>query len=237
MTFSLDRTGPLLAVLLVGAPAWAQDAGYRTYAAPNEFRFSLGLFEPSGESAYWQDKEIDFSGEAADFEDLVGGLEYQRRLTERLNLLAGGTAYSTEQSQFYRDFVDPDGLDIVHDTRLDITSLTLGLRATLTGPDAPIQPWVAAGGGLFLWELEESGDFIDFSTGEPFLFSATFSDDGAVFGWYYAAGLDVPITSEISLFAQARWDEAEDELSGDFAGLGDLDLSGRQFAGGFGWRF
>jgi hypothetical protein len=29
----------------------------------------------------------------------------------------------------------------------------------------------------------------------------------------------------------------EDELSGEFADLGDLDLSGRRINGGFAWRF
>ena len=50
-------------------------------------------------------------------------------------------------------------------------------------------------------------------------------------------GIDVPLGSEIVLFAEARWDEAEDELSGDFADLGALDLSGREFSGGLSWRF
>ncbi len=236
----LAKLGWALLVALAAAPAGAQQgygAGYRPYAAPNELRFRLGLFEPDGESRYWEEKQIDFSGAPDDFEDLIGGLEYQRRFGGRLSLVAGGSTYSSEQSQFYRDFVDENGLDIVHDTLLEIATLTLGVRASLTGPDAPVQPWVGAGGGLYLWTLEESGDFINFAGPEPFIFSATFDDDGAVFGWYYGAGLDVPLGSEIVLFAEARWHEADDELGSDFEGLGDLDLAGREFSGGLAWRF
>lgn len=238
MTFTSSRNlGLVLAAGFAAGPVWAQGAGYRPYTAPNELRFRLGLFEPSGESAYWQEKQLDFSGAPEDFEDLIGGLEYLRRLGPRVSLVAGGSVYSTESSQFYRDFVDENGLDIVHDTLLDIGTLTLGVRASLTGSEAPVQPWIGAGGGFYIWTLEESGDFIDFSPPEPFIFSATFTDDGAAFGWYYAAGIDVPLGSEIVLFAEGRWDEAEDELSGDFEGLGDLDLSGREFSGGLSWRF
>ncbi len=233
----------LLLGLLAGgiaAPIWAAQggygAGYRPYTPPNELRFRLGLFEPRGDSQYWDEAERDFTGEPEDLEDLVGAIEYVRRLTGHLSLVASGTAYGSEDSLAYRDFVDQDGLDIVHDTRLDIATLTLGLRAILTGAEAPVQPWVGAGGGFYFWELEESGDFIAFVE-PPFIFSDTFFDDGAVFGWYYAAGLDVPITPEVTLFGEARWDRADDELGGDFDELGELDLSGRQLSAGLGWRF
>ncbi len=234
---NFGRFGLVLAAAAMAAPAWAQGVGYRPYSASNELRFRLGLFEPDGESAYWQDKQVDFTGEPDDFEDLIAGIEYGRRLSARLRLILGGSTYSTETGQFYRDFVDQNGLDIAHDTRLEIGTLTAGVRASLTGPDAPVQPWIGAGGGLYFWSLEESGDFIDFAAAEPFIFSATFDDDGAVFGWHYGVGLDIPLGREISLFAEARWHEAEDELAADFEGLGDLDLSGREFSGGLAWRF
>lgn len=229
--------GLVLAAGLAAAPAAAQGPGYRPYYGANELRFRLGLFEPDGESAYWQDKQLDFTGEPEDFEDLIGALEYLRQLGERFDLVAGGTAYASESSQFYRDFVDENGLDIVHDTLLEIASLTVGVRARLTGSQAPVRPWVGAGAGLYFWNLEESGDFIDFAGQEPFIFSAFFLDDGATFGWYYGAGIDVPLGPALVLFAEARWHEAEDELSGDFEGLGDLDLSGRELSGGLSWRF
>jgi hypothetical protein len=235
---AVKTMGLALGAVLLALPVWAQGAGYRPYAAPNELRLRLGIFEPSGDSAYWEDKQLDFSGEPSDFEDLIGGLEYLRRLGGgRLSMAAGGSVYASEQSQFYLDFVDPNGLDIVHDTWLEITALTLGLRASLVPADAPVQPWLGAGAGFYLWTLEESGDFIAFVEPEPFIFSATFEDEGAAFGWYYGVGLDVPIGDTVVLFAEARWHEAEDELAGDFEGLGDLDLSGRELSGGFAWRF
>jgi hypothetical protein len=47
----------------------------------------------------------------------------------------------------------------------------------------------------------------------------------------------VPLGARWSVFAEGRWQNVEDELSGDFAGFGDLDLSGRQISVGAAWRF
>ncbi len=51
------------------------------------------------------------------------------------------------------------------------------------------------------------------------------------------AGVDVPLGDEFRLFAESRWDRVDDDLTGDFAGLGILDLSGRTISFGAGWSF
>jgi hypothetical protein len=40
-----------------------------------------------------------------------------------------------------------------------------------------------------------------------------------------------------AFFAEGRWDSAEDELTDDFEGLGDIDLAGQQISAGVSWRF
>lgn len=226
----------LLALCAV-APASAQQGSYRPYRGDNELRIRGGLFTPRGDSQYWEEKELDFFTDADDFEDFVLGVDYRRRLGARTRLVISGTAYSAEESTSYRDFVDESGRDIFHDTTLDIASGTVGVHWTLTGEAAPVQPYVGVGAGFWAWSLEESGDFIDFSVPDPFIFTDTFTDDGAAFGWYWVAGLDVPLGDQFSLFGEARWDRVDDELAGDFRGLGELDLSGRQITGGVSFRF
>ena len=46
----------------------------------------------------------------------------------------------------------------------------------------------------------------------------------------------MPLGNSFSLFAESRWTELEDDLSGDFEGLGNLDLGGNTIAFGAGWR-
>ncbi|MEZ5331707.1 MAG: outer membrane beta-barrel protein [Thermoanaerobaculia bacterium] len=231
LAFSIAALG------LVGPATAAQNVSYHPYRGLNEIRVRGGLFAPDGDSRYWEEKEFDFFTTADDFEDFLLGVDYRRRLGPRTALVFSGTAYSAEESTSYRDFVDENGGDIFHDTTLDIASGTVGVHFILTGADAPVQPYIGAGVGFWAWSLEESGDFIDFSQFNPEIFTDTFTDDGAAFGWYYLFGVDVPLGDQFSLLLEARWDRVDDELAGDFRGLGDLDLSGRQVTGGLAIRF
>ena len=99
-----------------------------------------------------------------------------------------------------------------------------------------MRPYIGGGGGFYDWTLEESGDFIDFDGGAT-IFTDTFFTDGTAFGTYFLAGLDIPLGNTWSIFAEGRWDSADDDLTGDFEGLGEIDLAGRQVAAGFAWRF
>ena len=56
------------------------------------------------------------------------------------------------------------------------------------------------------------------------------------YGGYWLAGLDVPISRDLSLFAEGRWTKVDDELDKDFEGFGKLDLSGREVSLGLSWK-
>lgn len=213
---------------LAAAPAAAQDQA---------FRVRLGLFTPDLDSEYYTDKERDFTGDLDDLEDMVGGVDYEHRFGERVSLLVSADLYEGQVDQSYRDFVDGFGDDIFHTTTLEIIPFTAGVKVELAPARSPVKPYVGAGGGLYTWLLEESGDFIDFGSPGLDIFDTTLSAEGAVFGYYLQAGLDVPLGPYFSLFAEGRWDRAEDELGDDFEGFGDIDLSGRRVMGGLAWKF
>ncbi len=223
------------ALTVSAAPATAQGS-YRTYGGDSEFRFRVGTFEPDGESEYWDDTFFDFTGSTESFEDTIAGVDYVHRLGRRVGVMASINAFEADARQAYRDFVDADGRDIRHTTFFEVTSATLGLLFHLTGPEATLQPYLGGGGGFYSWTLEESGDFIDFAGGNE-IFTDTFLAEGDAFGTYFVAGLSVPVGESFTLFAEGRWDSADDELADDFEGLGTLDLAGRQIAAGLSWRF
>jgi opacity protein-like surface antigen len=223
----------LAGLLVASAPAWAQHGPYERDGA---FRLHLGAFRPDGDSEYWDDKARDFTGDAADLENASGGIDYLLNLNRHLGLLFSGNFYEGDTTQSYRDFVDNRGDDIRHDTTLDIASLTAGVVFSLTGPDAPLVPYVGAGVGLYSWQLEEDGDFIDFRSPNRPIFSSNPQSDGVAFGHYWLAGLEAPIGRSVSLFAEGRWSRAKDKLEGDFEGFGDIDLSGREFVAGVSWN-
>jgi opacity protein-like surface antigen len=224
----------LAGLLILAAPAFAQRHGRYYAEREGAFRIHLGAFRPEGDSDYWRDKEADFTGDISDFEDASFGLDYLLPLNDRVSLIFSGSVYEGETTNAYRDFVDNFGDRIRHDTTLSIASGTVGLVLHLTGPDAAVQPYVGAGGGAYPWELEESGDFIGSGPSLP-IFNATLQSDGVAFGYYGLVGLEAPITRRVSIFAEGRWTQVDDDLSGDFEGFGKLDLSGREVAAGLSW--
>lgn len=235
----LRKSWTMLAVIAVAGalPAAAQYPRHHHRGGDNALRIHAGIFTPDGESAYWNDTFFDFTGDIDDFEDAVVGVDYVRRLGGNLKLVVSGTGFEGESDQAYRDFVDTFGNDIFHTTTLSVSTATLGLAVDLAPRHAPVVPYLGVGGGLYAWDLEERGEFIDFGVDPPEIFPATFQDDGAVFGWYLMAGLDIPAGRTWSVFVQARWHDAEDDLEGDFVDLGKLDLSGRDITAGFSWTF
>jgi opacity protein-like surface antigen len=230
----------LAGLLATTVPAWARDyhrdRGYSE--RDGAFRLHLGAFQPRGDSEYWEDKERDFTGDADDFESASFGLDYLLPISSRMSVMFSGSVFSGEATQSYRDFEDNFGDRIRHDTTLDVASATIGLVLHLTGPNAPLSPYLGIGGGAYPWRLEEDGDFIDFDTNPPDIFTTTLESEGVAFGWYWLAGLEAPISDRLSLFAEGRWTRVDDELADDFEGLGlgDLDLSGREFAAGLSWN-
>jgi hypothetical protein len=227
----------LSGLLVLALPAFAQRQGRRYYAERDqEFRVHLGSFLPDGESEYWLDKERDFTGGVDDLENASIGLDYILPLANRFSLMFSGAVFEGDTTQAYRDFEDNFGDRIRHDTTLGIAAGTLGVLIHLAGPDAAIQPYLGAGGGAYSWRLEESGDFIDFGSSTLEIFSATLESEGVAFGYYGLVGLSAPITHRLSIFAEGRWTDVDDELSDDFEGFGNIDLSGREFAAGLSWR-
>lgn len=220
-----------LLVVLAAVPASAQPFGRE-----HTIRFRAGLFEPDGESQYWTDAAEVFTSDAEDFEDTLLGFDYKMGLSEHLGLLLSVSGYEGQETRNYLDFVDFQNREIRHDATLDVTSLTAGLVFDFA-PNAVVNPYVGVGGGLYSWELTESGRFIDFASPGLDIFRATFRDEGEAFGWYGQAGLEVPLSASWSLFAEGRWHDADDELSGEFEGFGDLDLSGRELSAGATWTF
>jgi outer membrane protein W len=221
-------------VAVAATPASAQTSRpYNDF--PNGLRLRIGLFEPNGDSQYWDQREVDFTGDEGDFQDTIFGLDYTHMLTERLGVLVSGSYYEGGNTAAFLDFEDDFGNDIVHDTTLEITSLDLGLVYHLLRRDATVSPYVGGGIGFYGYDLEESGDFIDFGTFD--IFNGTFDASGNTVGGFFLAGLEIPITPQFGVFGEARWDWASDQLEDDFRDFGDIDLSGGQFAGGVSFRF
>ena len=226
-----------LALTLFPAAAAAQSGYYGPGAPRNVLRFEVGLFSPEGDSAYWNEKALEFTGDASDFDDVSAGFDYLRLFNERLGLLVSTSFWEGDSPQSYLDFTDQLGAPIRHTTTLEIFSLNVGVIGYLGPRSWPVIPYLGAGGGFYFYDLSESGDFINFALPEPVVFSDTFTDDGSTLGYYGQAGLEIPLSSMWSIHVEGRWQWAESDLGGDFDGFGALDLSGSEFRAGASWKF
>jgi len=231
---ALRTTFVLVGMLVAVAPAWCQYRSRPVHEREGAFRLRLGAFRPAGDSQYWDDKKLDFTGEAADLEGPSAGLDYLLGLNDNLSLVFSGSYSQGDTTQSYRDFVDTSGHNIRHDTKLDIGSATLGLMFHLAGPDAPIIPYVGFGGGAYFWRLEENGDFVDFNRHNE-IFNARLQSDGTAFGGYGVFGLEAPVSRNLSIFGEGRYTKVDADLQGDFDGFGKIDLSGVEVAAGLSW--
>lgn len=228
-----------LSVLLLGSALWATAAEAQAPSGPIEqsIRLRLGSFQPEGDSQYWDDKALEFTGSASDFEDAIGGVDYQVALNPHVALLFSGSSYEGQQRQSYLDFTDSRGDEISHRATLEIASLTAGVVFHLAGRNAVIRPYLGGGGGLYAWRLEEDGRFIDRTPPPPTIFRADSVAEGEAYGYYGLAGFEVPIGRSWGFFAEGRWHKVDDELTDDFEDFGKIDLSGRDVSAGVSFRF
>src|SRR5687768_11469285 len=147
--------------LLVGSlPAEAQHRrgrrSYDRYDNEQSFRLRLGMFTPEGDSDFFDETELDFTGSAEDFEDVVGGVDYIFNVQRHVGLMLSADYFEGQQDQSYRDFVDNRGNRITHTTTLEITPVTAGLVIKLAPEESPILPYVGGGGGIYAWRYREA---------------------------------------------------------------------------------
>jgi opacity protein-like surface antigen len=248
----ISKTRVMIALgglLVLSMPAFAQggygggnggggNGGGRYYdnVGDPEFRLHIGSFRPDGKSDYWDSIRSDFThSDPSDFENPSVGLDYILPLNERMGVIFSGSYYEGTSTNAYRNFADNNNHNIVHDTTLDIGSATVGLIFHLLPKGAAVQPYIGVGGGAYPWRLQERGDFIDFQTANNEIFRSRLTSSGTAFGYYGLAGLDVPITRHVSIFAEGRWTRVKADLQDDFDGFGKIDLGGREIGAGLSW--
>ena len=205
------------------------------------FQIRVGGFFPEGGGEFWQESESVFTLDASDFDGSTLGLSFVSSINNNLEVGINADFFEEEVTSFYRGETEPIG----HDTRLSTVPLTVDLRfipggrfrQRSAGPVRKPVFYVGVGAGVNFWEYEEIGDFIDFSVEPNEVFFDRFREDGEALQVHVMAGLELPLSPGFNLTLEGRRSWADDNLAGDFAGLGDIELGGTSvFIGGsFRW--
>ena len=202
---------------------------------PSSLRIHFGELQLDGDSIYWQTRAEDFFGGVGDFDDGVVGVDFLRMVRERWGVLLSARGFESQSTRGFRDFVDELGNDIEHTASLEVTNVSAGLVLYLLRRGAILSPYIGGGASVYSYDLEEAGDFIDFDTFD--IFDGTFRASGETIGTFWLVGIEVPVTSNFSIFGEARWHDASDRLAEDFQDFGDIDLSGKEASLGLSYRF
>ncbi len=235
MLRNTTRTVLLAALLFLVTGVDAEAQWQRQYEPNSQVRFRLGIFDPAGGSQGWDRVFEGFTGQPSDLQDLVCGADFLWRTSHHTAVLFGTSSYGGKTTSAYEEWVGDDGSEIRHTTNLDVWDLTAALLYRFGS--SGVRPYAGVGGGLVWWQLTDQGYFIDFgSPGEP-VFRGWYGTDGMTFEAFALLGIDIPLSPRWIFFVEGRYRYATDELGGDFAGFGKLDLSGYEITGGFGINF
>jgi len=170
-----------------------------------------------------------------DFDGFTFGGEWLVPLHDKFDAGLGLGFFQETVHAVDSNFVNVNGSEVVANLKLRIVPLTATFRLLPLGHNAPVQPYVGAGVGVFGWRYAEYGQFVDPDTHN--IFNGNFVGTGWDVGPVVLGGVRVPIGPTAAGF-EARWQAAKGTLppGQGFAGT-KIDLGGMNYLFTFNIRF
>ena len=184
----------------------------------------------------------DFSGWA-----FVGELGV--RITPSFDLAATvGRISSTARSESRTHYADPPILQTTSLRRIPVTATlkyyplsrgrSIGSNAWIP---ARLTPFIGIGGGALQYDLEQSGEFVDYQTCDEEnvcdIFASTFTSEGWTETLHLAGGADYWLTTHLGLSTELKYQWGSAPLGSSFVDFEDIDLRGFQGTVGLSLRF
>ena len=234
---------PALLLALMPAAALAQSHG----RMPNDVSFSIGYLEPRGSSDLWTLNEHHLTVDEQDFGDAVFACRIAAPINRFVAIESGAGYYHSDVGTEDREFTYTSGRPIEQNLHLELLPLTVTMKVMPFGmyseehPEGPLRkviPYFGIGGGALLWEYREHGDFVyGRDQAIPTLVHGDYDSQGIAPEYHGVLGVDINLAREMALFVEARWSRARDDLSSDYSGFDEFDLSGDSLSVGLRFRF
>jgi len=127
-----------------------------------------------------------------------------------------------------------NGDDIQQDLKLRIVPFTATIRFLPFGNDAPVQPYIGGGVGIYAWRYSETGQFLDNKNN---IFNGNFVGSGSEVGPIVVGGARFPVGA-VKIGGEVRWQKGSATLPADqtFAGP-KIDLGGFNYLLTVNFRF
>lgn len=233
-------------VLLLSAPAAAQAQDGFLFRPPiGTLTLRAGPMVHTVSGDLFGQLRRDLTLERRDFAATAIGVEVSLAPLDRWDLVLGVSHARAGSGSEFRGFVGSDQLPIEQNTTLVTTPMTASLRYQLAPRGRSIgrtawvptttTPYVGAGGGLLMYRLEHSGEFIDFR--DNAIFWDYLEAKGTGYLAHALAGVDHWLTPRLGVNAEARytWSRVNPEQA--FRSFDSLDLGGIQATVGLSLRF
>jgi hypothetical protein len=197
------------------------------------------LFARAGSD--WYDFVTDqLTLEDRDFNAPAIGADVGIALGPRLHAVIGVDFSQAGATSEYRRLVDNNRLPISQRTRVREVNLSGNLKFALSerGRDVSrfawvprsVVPYVGAGGGMLWFEVQQTGDFVDFVD------LSVFSDVFRSRGWTPSAqvfgGVDIRVYRRLFVTFDGRYLWAAGDLGSDWIDFEPIDLAGFRLAAG-----
>jgi len=230
------------------APAPQRSPSPDFFFSPPRYSFSIrgSWFLSRGKSDWFDFVETQLTLDRGDF--TMGGIagDVSLHVTPRFDVVFGGDYNGHNSSSEYRDFVDNNRQPIQQNTRLRQGSVTGGVRyalrnrgravSTLAWVPTRIVPYVGGGAGVLWYDLNQYGDFVDFT--DFSVFSDALPSQGAAALVYVDGGVDVQVVQHFFVTFDARYRWASADLdAGVWTGFEPIDLGGVRLSTGVTFTF
>ena len=134
----------------------------------------------------------------------------------------------------YRDFVKPDRSPIAQTTKLDQSTIAVGVRFLPAGRGRDVSryafiprrvtPYVGAGLNVVNYAFAQRGQFVDFV--DLKIFNDAFTSNGWTGGPYTQIGADLQVWRRLFVNVDGRYVWGHSSLDSDFVGFHGIDLAG-----------
>jgi hypothetical protein len=200
-----------------------------------QINVKFGLLAPFQNSDLWDDNYENLSYDKVDFNDIVFFVEYQQQFHKHLSFYVEGGRFDKAVYAEYRDYEYDNGSPIEQSMNLAVSTIETGFKFNLLPYRSRFSPYVAGGVGLYLWQYEQQGDFIDFTTMDIY---EGFSDQETVsLGVHVKGGFSIRVSRHLGLMVEGKAAWAKGDLGRYFEGFEPFDVGSLSLLAGFQFFF
>ncbi len=191
---------------------------------PKNVIFRFGLQEMDMQSDLWDVNMENLVFDKADMSGNYYGLGYEFFINRHIGIAVEAGTYKQIRYTMYEEYTYDDDSSILQNLSLKVNSLEFNINLLPLGYRSFLYPYLSVGGGIYIWEYEQWGSFINFE--EDSINDGYANTQTVSFGGNAKAGLVIRVGKKLGLSLEMKYRYLKGKLSSEFEGFAPLDLNG-----------